>query len=86
MGRSTVESIQSGVFYGAIGACKEIIHRMKQEVFAHQEVLILGTGGFATLFDKQGIFTYHLPDLVLLGLRQAAIMNSCPKNSELGIF
>ena len=76
VGRSTIESIQSGVYYGALGACRELIYRIKKESFAGQEVLVLATGGFASLFDKQGLYDQHLPDLVLQGVRIAAEMNS----------
>ncbi len=75
VGRSTIESIQSGVFYGAIGACRELIDRIKKEVFLGMDVLVLATGGFAPLFDKQDIYDQHLPDLVLHGVRIAAEMN-----------
>lgn len=75
VGRSTIESIQSGVFFGALGACRELIGRIKQEAFAGQDVLVLATGGFASLFDKQGIYDHHLPDLVLQGMRIAAEIN-----------
>ena len=75
IGRSTIESIQSGVFYGALGACRELIERIKKESFSGQDVLVLATGGFASLFDKQGIYDQHLPDLVLQGVRIAAEMN-----------
>lgn len=75
VGRSTIESIQSGVFYGAIGACRELIERIKKEVFGEVDVLVLATGGFASLFDKQDIYDQHLPDLVLHGVRIAAEMN-----------
>lgn len=75
VGRSTIESIQSGVYYGALGACRELIGRIKNEVFVGQDVLVLATGGFASLFDKQGIYDQHLPDLVLQGIRIAAEMN-----------
>jgi type III pantothenate kinase len=75
VGRSTIESIQSGVFYGAIGACRELIDRIKKEVFLGLDVLVLATGGFAPLFDKQDIYDQHLPDLVLHGVRIAAEMN-----------
>lgn len=75
IGRSTIESIQSGVFFGALGACREVISRIKNDVFQHQEVLILATGGFALLFDKQGLYDLHLPDLVLQGLRIAVNIN-----------
>lgn len=75
VGRSTIESIQSGVFYGILGACRELIQCIKKEAFANQEVLVLATGGFASLFDKQGLYDYLMPDLVLQGLRLAAELN-----------
>ena len=76
VGRSTIESIQSGVFFGALGACRELIGRIKQEAFPGLDVLVLATGGFASLFDKQGIYDQHLPDLVLQGVRIAAEINA----------
>src|SRR5262249_39268279 len=75
IGRSTIESIQSGVFYGAVGACSELIRRIKAEAFSGLNVHILATGGFAPLFEKQGIYDEILPDLVLDGLRIAHDMN-----------
>jgi type III pantothenate kinase len=75
VGRSTIESIQSGVFYGALGACRELIGRIKQEAFPEQPVLVLATGGFASLFEKHGLYDHHLPDLVLQGVRIAAELN-----------
>lgn len=75
VGRSTVESIQSGTFYGALGACRELITRIKHEQFAHQEVLVLATGGFASLFEQFQLYDHHLPDLVLHGIRIAVQLN-----------
>lgn len=75
LGRTTSESIQSGIFYGAVGACRELIQRIKQETFDKQEALVLATGGFASLFEKQGIYDLLVPDLVLQGIRLAAVMN-----------
>jgi type III pantothenate kinase len=75
VGRSTAESIQSGVFFGVLGACRELITGIKEEFFGKDEPIVLATGGFASLFDKQGIYDYLVPDLVLQGVRLAAIMN-----------
>ena len=69
IGRSPIESIQSGLFYGALGACKEIIGRIKQEIFPHEQVSVIGTGGFASLFEKHEVYDVNIPDLVLQGLR-----------------
>lgn len=75
MGRSTRESIQSGVYYGALGAAREVIQRIKQEAFHHQPVLVVATGGFASLFEKENLYDVLAPDLVLQGLKYAAAMN-----------
>ncbi len=75
VGRSTIESIQSGVFYGVLGACREFVTRIKESTFADQDTVILATGGFASLFDKQGIYDHLIPDLVLQGIRLASELN-----------
>jgi len=75
VGRTTIESIQSGVYYGALGACKELIQRITQETFDGKPPLILATGGFAPLFDNQNLYNHLVPDLVLEGIRLAALMN-----------
>lgn len=75
LGRSTVESIQSGIFYGALGACRELITQIKREQYAQQEVLVLATGGFASLFENCQLYDHHLPDLVLHGIRIASKLN-----------
>jgi len=82
VGRSTIESIQSGVFYGALGACRELIAQIKRESLFKQDVLVLATGGFASLFDKQDLYDHHLPDLVLQGARLAAEMNAKNLSSD----
>ncbi len=78
VGRSTIESIQSGVYYGVLGACRELILRMNQEAFGANanQALVLATGGFASLFDKHDLYNHLVPDLVLQGIRLAALMNS----------
>jgi len=75
VGRSTIESIQSGIFYGALGSCRELIMRIRAEVFPGDDVIVIATGGFASLFDKHDIFDLLIPDLVLQGIRLSALMN-----------
>jgi len=75
VGRSTVESIQSGVYFGGLGAVRELIQQVKNQHFTEEKLLVLATGGFAGLFEKEKIFDHILPDLVLEGLRLAALMN-----------
>ena len=76
VGRSTIESIQSGVYYGVLGSCRELIQRINQEAFAGKKALVLATGGFASLFVKQDLYDHLVSDLVLQGIRLAALMNS----------
>ncbi len=74
-GRSTTESIQSGLYFSHLGAMKELIDRYQKEVFGGQKPLVIGTGGFSRLFQGTGIFDAELPDLVLYGLLIALRLN-----------
>lgn len=76
LGRSTIESIQSGLYYGHIGMIKELTQRISHEAFAGDPPFVIGTGGFANLFEREKIFDVILPDLVLKGLMYAAKMNT----------
>ncbi|GGI79725.1 type III pantothenate kinase [Legionella impletisoli] len=75
VGRSTIESIQSGVFYGALGACRELVGRIKEDTFPNQEVIVLATGGFASLFADCHLYDELAADLVLQGIRLSMAMN-----------
>lgn len=76
LGRSTVESIQSGLYFGHLGQIKELSQRIAKECFGNDEALLIGTGGFANLFEKEKVFHSVQADLVLLGIVQALKMNS----------
>ena len=76
LGRSTVESIQSGLYYGHVGQVRELTDRLTKECFGKRRPIIIGTGGFASLFERERIFDVILPDLVLKGLLIALQMNS----------
>ena len=75
VGRSTEEGIQSGLYYGALGAIKEIKKRMIAEIFFKEPVMTIGTGGFSHLFKEEGVFDHHEAHLVLHGLYQSLKMN-----------
>jgi type III pantothenate kinase len=77
LGRSTIESIQSGLYFGTIGMIKELTERLSEESFIDNEKpVILATGGFSGLFEKAAIFDAIIPDLVLKGLNLALHMNT----------
>ncbi len=69
LGRSTAESMQAGLFFGHLGAIKEIIQRISAEIFPHDQPLVIATGGFAKLFEREKIFNHIEPDLILKGLK-----------------
>jgi type III pantothenate kinase len=75
-GRSTIESIQSGLYYSHLGAMKELIDRYRVELFNGKRPFVIGTGGFSRLFQGTGIFDVELPDLVLTGLLKALTLNT----------
>ena len=73
--KTTVTGIQSGIYLGTLGACRELITAFKQEVFSNDQCTIIATGGFSGLFEKTGIYDVHEPDLILHGIRIAAKSN-----------
>ncbi|NCN95110.1 MAG: type III pantothenate kinase [Bdellovibrionales bacterium] len=75
LGRGTVESIQSGLYHGTIGAIRQICKNISEEVFSEDPPIVLGTGGFASLFQQSEIFDEEIPDLVLFGIHQALHLN-----------
>lgn len=68
LGRSTIESIQSGLYYGHLGTIKELTERITKECFQGEKPLVIGTGGFSHLFEKEKVFDEIIPDLVLKGM------------------
>ncbi len=76
IGRTTVESIQNGLYWSNVGMVKELVARMSAEVFSDAAPVVIGTGGFAHLFDTEKLFDAVVPDLILIGLREALRLNS----------
>jgi type III pantothenate kinase len=75
IGRSTIESIQQGIYWSNVGMIREISERITQEVFADEPPLRIATGGFSHLFDGQDLFDAIHPDLILIGLLEALELN-----------
>ena len=72
---STIEAIQSGLYYGHAGAIKEFCYLYKKNVIKDDDVFILGTGGFSRIFEEYSLFNQIVPSLVLFGVKQALDMN-----------
>jgi type III pantothenate kinase len=71
LGRSAVESIQSGLYYGTLGMVRSLAASVTEEHFAKDPPLVIGTGGFGRLFEGEDVFDEFVPELPLLGLRRA---------------
>ncbi len=74
-GRSTIESIQSGLYYGNLGIIKELTKSISRENFKENKPIIIGTGGFSGLYRESGAFDEIIPDLVLDGIYKAQELN-----------
>ncbi|PID59617.1 MAG: pantothenate kinase [Ignavibacteriae bacterium] len=79
VGRSTEESIRSGLYYGQKAIISQLTKKFKQKVFNNEDTLIVATGGFATLFENENLFDIVVPHLVLIGLNEALKMNKNKK-------
>lgn len=75
IGKDTVSSMQSGIFFGYIGLINEIIHRIHQETGVQSKVL--ATGGLSGLIAPEchSISKIH-PTLTLQGLMIIYRMNT----------
>ncbi|MDP9055136.1 MAG: type III pantothenate kinase [Acidobacteriota bacterium] len=76
LGRSTVESIQSGLYYGTLATVRSLAAKVTAEHFAkgnadNEKPVLVGTGGFGRLFEKEDLFDDFVPELPLIGLRLA---------------
>lgn len=76
VGRSTSESIQSGLYFGTLGALRYLIDRTIDEEFDGEQPIVISTGGFSSLFRDAELFDHVIPDLLLRGLLLALRMNS----------
>jgi type III pantothenate kinase len=74
-GRSTIESIQSGLYFSHLGAMKEMVNHYRSEVFQGEQPMVIATGGFSRLFSDVKIFDAEIPNLVLYGLYLAIQLN-----------
>ncbi len=72
LGRSPAEGIASGVYFGHLGAVRELVARVAAEAFGRRDFLVLGTGGHAPVLQREGLVAVHEPTLVLDGLRAFA--------------
>lgn len=76
LGRSTIESIQAGVYHGHVGAIRQLVTELTREAFGGERPHVIGTGGFSRMFEPGKLFNEIVPELVLLGLKHADELNA----------
>ena len=76
LGRSTVESIQSGLYFGTLATVRTLAASIAEEQFQGRQPVLVGTGGFGRLFEKEKLFDAFIPELALLGLRRAVALST----------
>lgn len=76
IGKTTREAMMSGAVYGYRGLVREIIARLRSELFAGKKVRVIATGGYAQLIARRlpEIEAVH-PGLTLEGLRLIGNLN-----------
>ena len=55
---------------------RELVSRITEEEFASEKPFVIGTGGFASLFNREKLFDEVVPDLILEGLREIVRLNT----------
>jgi len=75
IGRSTIECIQSGLYFGNRAAVAGLTREIRETAFDGEPALAIATGGFSRLFERERLFDRVVPDLVLIGLERALTLN-----------
>lgn len=75
LGRTSADSIQSGLYFGHVGAIRHLLAGLGAEAFGDERPHVLGTGGFARHFEREHLFDEIVPELVLFGLDHAEKLN-----------
>lgn len=70
IGKNTIHSIQSGIYYGYLAMVDGIIKRIIEEEFEGVDVHVLSTGGLGSVFTGESAYiSRYEPNLTLNGLK-----------------
>jgi type III pantothenate kinase len=75
VGKSTIPAIEAGLYWGAVGAVRELIARMSNDLSSPPEVFLTGgaSSHVANLLEAKSSYSVrHLPHLVLSGIALVA--------------
>jgi type III pantothenate kinase len=82
LGKNTVDAINCGLYYGAIGALEEIVRRYAEKIGTWPQVVMTGSGGDLIREDCPFVDNY-VPNLVVKGI-VLAYMKHLEQSTELG--
>ena len=71
LGTSTIDAMRSGLFWGAIGAARELVDRMHPDGGGDTEVILTG-GGFESMLPFLSETGHVVPHLTVAGIALAA--------------
>jgi type III pantothenate kinase len=70
IGQNTVIAMQSGLFFGYVDMVDGLVGRIRGELDAGDQAIVIATGGLADVLAGESRTIQHLePDLTLEGLR-----------------
>jgi type III pantothenate kinase len=70
IGQSTVDAMQSGLFFGYVEMVDGLVRRIRAELEGGAEAVVIATGGLAAVLASETTSIQHVnPDLTLHGLR-----------------
>jgi type III pantothenate kinase len=75
LGKTTIHSIQSGIYYGHLGSLKYLLSNLEKETFGSGNAMVIATGGFSRLYNNEGVFNKIIPELILRGALQILKLN-----------
>jgi type III pantothenate kinase len=67
LGKNTEAAIRSGLFWGAVGAVREIVARMSRDLAREPQVFVTG-GDLRRLAEQIGSEARYVPHMVLVGI------------------
>ncbi|KKB96344.1 hypothetical protein SZ25_00557, partial [Candidatus Arcanobacter lacustris] len=73
--KSTIESIQTGIYYSHLGGVGLLLEKLSTACFNDEKYLVIGTGGFSRLFSNAKLFDTIDSDLTLKGLVKIIELN-----------
>ncbi|HEY6171537.1 MAG TPA: type III pantothenate kinase [Candidatus Kapabacteria bacterium] len=70
LGKTTEDSMRSGILFGAVSMVEGMVKRLTEEVFPKQQPIVVATGGLARILTEHAPFISHYEaNLVLNGIR-----------------